>query len=371
MSHSLLFTPTTLNDIELRNRAVVAPMTRISAKASGCVGPLMPQYYEAFGKGGFAAIVTEGVYTDKKYSQGYQYQPGITDAEQTKSWADLIKVVHATGAKVVMQLMHAGALSQYNPHVNLTCGPSAIQPKGTQMEFYRGIGTYSVPKEMDASDIKTAISGFTEAAKRAREAGADGIEVHSANGYLLDQFLTDYTNQRTDNYGLNTLGRIQLSCEVLECVREAVGRDFTIGVRVSQSKVNDFEHKWAAGERDAEIIFTALQASGADYIHTTEFDANAPAFDRGSSLAALAKKFTLLPVIANGGLGHPNLAEQMLSQSSCDFVALGKDALASPDWPNRVRNAQPRDTFEFAMFSPLANLETAQAYSASKAKGLR
>jgi len=362
MENSRLFEPANLGRIELMNRTIVAPMTRVSACEDGAVGPLMHDYYEAFGKGGFAGIVTEGVYTDKKFSQGYQYQPGISDDAQAKSWGALIHSVRATGTKVIMQLMHAGALSQYNPYVDGSRAPSAVQPKGSQMEFYRGVGAYPTPLEMTPADIEDAIEGFISSAMRAQDAGADGVEVHGANGYLLDQFLTDYTNQRTDKYGNGISQRIQLTREIIERVKEAVGSGFTVGVRISQGKVNDFEHKWSGKEADAKIIFETVEAAGADYIHTTEFEANAPAFGDGKTLAALAKNFTALPVIANGSLGVPETAEKMIRENDCDFIALGKDALASPDWPLRAQNKQERGAFDFAMFAPLADLESAQAY---------
>lgn len=367
MSFPHLFEPTSLSHINLRNRAIVAPMTRVSATTTGEVGPRMQPYYETFGRGGFGAIVTEGVYTDQHFSQGYKFQPGITDKAQTTSWAKLIKGVQDTGAKLIMQLMHAGALSQFNRFSGETRGPSAIPPKGSQMTFYRGEGAYPTPKEMTPAEIETAIIGFVQSALRAQEAGATGVEIHGANGYLLDQFLTDCTNQRNDGYGGDVLGRSRLTCEIIQRVREAVGAQFTVGVRISQGKVNDFQHKWAGSEDDAKAVFTRLEASGADYIHTTEFSADAPAFEQGKPLSELAKAFTDLPVIANGNLGDPKVAEQLLAQRQCDFVAIGKDALASPDWPNRVQAGQMRRAFDFEMFSPLADLETADAFNLANA----
>lgn len=362
MPQSNLFEPTTLGHIPLRNRTIVAPMTRVSADSTGLIGPLMQPYYQAFGDGGFGAIITEGVYTDQHFSQGYQFQPGITDAAQTSHWASLIKAVKSTGTKLIMQLMHAGGLSQFNQFSTKTCAPSALIPMGSQMGFYRGSGTYPMPVEMSQSDIELVVIGFTEAAKRAQDAGADGVEVHSANGYLLDQFLTDVTNQRDDCYGNSVENRIRLTCEIVKRIREVVGTDFTIGVRISQSKVNNFTYKWAGCEDDAKVIFSAIQASGADYIHTTELAADAAAFEQGKTLSALAKTFTSLPVIANGGLGDPVVANNMIKQGHCDFISLGKDALASPDWPNRVRAGDPLNSFNFGMFSPLADLETANAF---------
>ena len=185
MPFTPLFDPFQLASIKLKNRTVVAPMTRVSATEEGNVSELMLPYYRAFADGGFAAVITEGVYTDKHHSQGYRYQPGLADIEQAASWAKLIKEVHDAGSRVIVQLMHAGALSQYNRFVKDTRAPSPVSPKGSQMEFYRGEGAYPTPQEFVPAEIETALKGFADSARRAQDAGADGVEVHGANGYLL------------------------------------------------------------------------------------------------------------------------------------------------------------------------------------------
>ncbi|WP_220273451.1 oxidoreductase [Pontibacter diazotrophicus] len=125
----------------------------------------------------------------------------------------------------------------------------------------------------------------------AREAGFDGVEIHGANGYVLDQFLTDYTNRREDVYGGGTENRVRLLVETAQACREAVGEGFLVGIRISQSKVNDYTHKWAGGKEDDEVIFSALGQAGLDFIHVTEYHADQPAFKEGGpTLAALAKK---------------------------------------------------------------------------------
>jgi 2,4-dienoyl-CoA reductase-like NADH-dependent reductase (Old Yellow Enzyme family) len=364
MSLSSLFEPYQLASIDLKNRTLVAPMTRVSATDEGHVSELMFPYYRSFAEGGFAAVITEGVYTDKNYSQGYRYQPGIADIEQAAGWARLIKDIQGAGSRVIVQLMHAGALSQHNRFNNETRAPSSVPPKGSQMEFYRGEGAYPTPQELVPAEIDNALKGFADSARRAQDAGADGVEVHGANGYLLDQFLTDYSNQRQDRYGGNTLNRIRMTCEAVERVREATGPEFTVGVRVSQAKVNDFNHKWAGAEDDARIIFPQLGKAGASYIHTTEHQADEPAFASGYSLSRLARLFSGLPVIANGGLGDPSLAAKILKDENADLIALGKPALATPDWPQRVQERHTLNEFSFDMFSPLADLESANSYFA-------
>ncbi|MEM9633672.1 MAG: NADH:flavin oxidoreductase [Pseudomonadota bacterium] len=362
-----LFSPASIDALTFDNRCLVAPMTRVSGTPEGLVGPLMTDYYRAFGTGGFGGIITEGVYTDKSHSQCYRNQPGIVDKTQQDSWKSLIEDVRQTGTRIIMQLMHAGALSQFNRFRTDNRAPSAIAPRGEQMSVYRGEGRYPAPEAMTAAEIREAINGFVEAGKRALDAGADGVEVHGANGYLLDQFLTDYTNKREDAYGGDAGRRVQLTCEVLERLREALGSAATIGVRISQAKVNDFDHKWADGAKEAEVIFSRLKNAGASYIHTTEFNADAPAFETGPSLAEHAKTVTGLPVIANGSL-DPKRARQMIASGVADMVAIGKAALAAPDWPHYAQNNLQPPEFDFDMFSPLADLQSAADYRARQAK---
>jgi 2,4-dienoyl-CoA reductase-like NADH-dependent reductase (Old Yellow Enzyme family) len=255
--------------------------------------------------------------------------------------------------------MHAGALSQANYYTTKTVAPSAVKPKGEQMAVYGGSGEYKVPQEMSKESIQEVIERFAAAAVRAREAGFDGVEVHGANGYLLDQFLTDYTNQRSDEYGGSTENRVRLLVEILEAVRRAVGSEFIVGIRISQGKVNDFTHKWAKGEEDAQVIFQRLATANPGYIHTTEYDATKPAFaEDGPTLAFLAKKYANLPVLANGKLGEESdEAENMLVRGEADLITLGKSALANPDWVKKVTEGIELETFHGDVLQPDASIK--------------
>jgi 2,4-dienoyl-CoA reductase-like NADH-dependent reductase (Old Yellow Enzyme family) len=284
-----LFVSLRVGSLALSNRLAVAPMTRVSADQHGRATRRMADYYRSFAEGGFGVIVTEGTYTDKAFSQGYLFQPGLTDAAQSDAWRAVVNGVHQAGGRIIAQLMHAGALSQGNPYRSHTAGPSAIRPKGAQLAFYRGSGAYPVPAAMTEAEIAEAVEGFAGAALLAKDAGFDGVEVHGANGYLLDQFLTEGVNLRQDAYGGDIAGRMRLTVEVVRAVRSAVGGQFVVGFRISQGKVNDFPHKWSGGEDDAAVIFGTLGRLPLDYLHTTEFEAWRPAFGATSaSLAALA-----------------------------------------------------------------------------------
>ena len=356
--------PVQLGPLSLKNRIAVAPMTRISATEDGRATPEMVRYYQGFAEGGFGLIITEGVYPDLAFSQGYLHQPGIGDDTQAEAWRPVAEAIHGGGAAALMQLMHAGALSQGNYWRQDSVAPSAVQPKGEQLGFYRGEGAYGMPREITGQEIDAVVDAFAAAALRARKAGFDGVEIHGANGYLLDQFLTDYANQREDRYGGSVENRVRLLVEAVQAVRAAVGPDFLVGIRISQGKVNDYHHKWAGGQQDAEIVFARLAEAGVDYIHTTEFDAQAPAFGQdnsdGDTLAGYAKRFGKLPVIANGQLGAPEAAQAILAGGTSDIVALGKSALANRDWPRRVAEHGKLEEFDFGLLQPIAHIKESE-----------
>lgn len=356
---SPLFAPGAINGHAIKNRLSVAPMTRISATGDGEATTRMARYYERFASGGFGTIITEGIYTDRAHAQGYVDQPGMTDEAQATSWKPIVARLKAHGATALAQLMHAGAISQGNRFVDGTLAPSAVQPKGEQMAFYHGKDRYRLPGAMTEAQIADAIAGFADAAGRAVEiAGFDGIEIHGANGYLLDQFLTDYTNMRTDAWGGSTQNRLRLTLETLKAVRARVGARVPVGVRLSQAKVNDYHHTWAGGESDAEIIFGSLGDAGADFIHVTEFEAWQPAFaGTGPSLMRLAKRYApKAAILANGGLHDIDRAVAALNEGA-DIVTIGRGALANPDLPRRLSDGRPLHAFDPAILGPIADVK--------------
>ena len=346
------------NGLQLRNRLAVAPMTRVSATEHGVPTQTMHDYYLRFAKGGFGLVVTEGIYTDKAFSQGYPFQPGLADDEQAQAWAGITRALHAHGAKMHAQLMHAGALSQGNRFRKHNLAPSAVRPKGKQMSFYYGEGDYPLPVAITEPEIAEVVQGFADSALRAVRAGFDGIEIHGANGYLLDQFLTAETNQRTDRWGGDARGRVSLLVEVVKAVKAAVGDAVPVGIRISQGKVNDFTSKWPGREADAEVIFGALADAGVAFIHVTEFEAWKPAFEGGeSSLVALARRFApAVSIIANGGLHDVERSAQALALGA-DVVALGRGALANPDLPKVFEARREPRAFDSSILGPIANVK--------------
>jgi 2,4-dienoyl-CoA reductase-like NADH-dependent reductase (Old Yellow Enzyme family) len=356
---SALFAPTVINGHSVKNRVSVAPMTRITATEDGQATETMTRYYERFARGGFGTVITEGIYTDQAFSQGYIHQPGITDEAQVLAWRPVVKGIKAYGAFAIAQMMHAGALRQGNRFSDSTVGPSAIQPKGTQMTFYHGKGRYVLPAAITEEQIADAISGFADSAARAIEvAGFEAIEIHGANGYLLDQFLTDYTNTRIDRWGGTTERRIRLIVETFKAVRAKVGAKVPVGVRISQRKVNDYHHKWAGAERDAEIIFGSLADAGTDFIHVTEFEGWKPAFaEGGPSLMHFAKRHApKAAIFANGGLHNIGQAVAALDDGA-DMVSIARGALANPDLPKRLAERSALKEFDPAILSSVADIK--------------
>lgn len=357
-----ILSPHDINGAVSRNRLAVAPMTRVTATEEGLATQTMQDYYLRFAQGGFGLIITEGLYTDKAFSQGYPNQPGLADEEQAQVWAKINHELRAQGSLVFAQIMHAGALSQGSRYRTHTVGPSAVQPVGEQMSVYYGEGAYAMPAEITEAEIAQVIQGFADTAARAVEtANFDGIEIHGANGYLLDQFLTAHTNVRKDRWGGDMTQRMSLLINVVTAVKEKVGQKVPVGVRISQGKVNDFKNKWLDGEGDAQIIFSALADAGVDFIHVTEHEAWQPAFEGGQdSLITLARKFAPgITIIGNGGLHDPAHAGEALN-AGADMIALGRGALSNPDYPVILETNQTFRAFDGSILQPIADIKVSE-----------
>jgi 2,4-dienoyl-CoA reductase-like NADH-dependent reductase (Old Yellow Enzyme family) len=337
-------------------------MTRVTATEDGRATETMTRYYERFARGGFGLVLSEGIYPDQAYSQAYPFQPGISDDQQAHAWKPVVTGIKEHGAFALAQLMHAGAISQSNRFRPHSVGPSAVTPKGRQLAFHYGKDGYPIPAEITEEEIAEAITGFVAAARRAVTiSGFDGVEIHGANGYLLDQFLTDFSNRRTDQWGGSTENRVRLALEIFKAVRAAIGADVPLGVRISQGKVNDFTHKWAGAERDAEIIFGSFADAGADFIHVTEYEAWKPAFgDQGPSLMSLAKLYApKATILANGSLHNAEQAAIALDNGA-DIITMGRGALANPDLPKRLSMRRELNAFDPAILGPIANIKESE-----------
>jgi len=352
------------DDFELKghkfdNRFVVAPMTRTSADRKGKPTELMGDYYERFARGGWSIIISEGVYTDRQASQGYINQPGITDAPQTDAWKEIVERVHRHDCAFILQLMHAGAQFQHNEYTDTPIAPSAVKPKGEPLDLYGETDGWTDVKAMDESDFDAVMQGFVGAVNRAEEAGFDGVELHAANGYLLNEFLSDYFNQRNDQWGGDIGHRLKFVAMVAKACKDAAkSENFIVGIRLSQITVTDADYQWPEGEDAMIKIVKALKEAGIDYIHTTDTEVGRKPFKGGSNktLAEIVQDFSDIPLIVNGGIDQRNY-EHVAAHYPNAMLAIGKAALANPDFPQRLKAGDEIEQLEFAMLQPTATLE--------------
>jgi 2,4-dienoyl-CoA reductase-like NADH-dependent reductase (Old Yellow Enzyme family) len=368
-AYPTLFSPGKIGNVEFANRAIVSPMTRTSATDDGLATDAMVDYYTEFARGGWGLVMTEATYIDLKYSQGYNNQPGMATDAQQEAWRKVLDAVHAEGMPFFMQLFHAGAVNQGNNWVEGSMAPSAVAPLGEEIPRYNGKGPFQTPREITRDEIDQVAADFVAAAQRAIEMGFDGIEVHGANGYIMDQFLTTYTNQRTDEYGGEIENRVRFHIDVMTAVRSAVDAAVPVGVRISQTKVNDLEYSWPGGDDDAKVVFGAMGEIGNMFIDCSAHLGCKPVFGTDKSLSGLAKRHSGLQQIANGKLQDPAEAERALTQGEGDFCAIGKGALADPAWPSKIAAGVEPIAFNPGMVTPLATLANTANWRLQQAAG--
>ena len=328
---TLLHTAYTRAGQSFRNRIAMAPMTR--SRAIGNVpNALMAEYYGQRASAGL--VITEGV-APAPEALGYARIPGIFTAEQRDAWRPIADAVHAGGGKFFIQLMHTGRIGH---PLNLPGGatpiaPSAVAAAGTIWTDQQGQQPHPVPKAMDAADIARVRAAFVQSARYARDAGADGIELHSANGYLLAQFLNPRSNVRTDEWGGNGENRRRFLLAVVDDTIAAIGGDH-VAVRLSPfNPYNDLEAGFD-GERE-EFLATvdALAARGIAYLHLAGGTVS------GEQLADVRRRFRGTLVV-NGGFDAAK-AEAVLAAGHADIVAFGAPFIANPDLPQRLRDGLP------------------------------
>lgn len=343
-------------DLRLSNRFALAPMTRTSANADGRPNQLMADHYEAYAKGGFGLVITEGTYTDDKASQGYANQPGLVNEDHVAGWKDVVDRVHAAGSRIIFQLMHAGAQFQANRYTDQPLAPSSVRPKGEPLGFYGDQTEWATPERMSAADIDDAVSGFAQAAVNAKAAGADGVELHGANGYLLNQFLSTYFNRRDDEYGGSLENRLRIVVQTIQAVRAAVGEGFPVGIRLSQATVTDPDYQLPEGEVGFRRIVKAAKDAGADFIHTSDTSVQRDCFVEGSSsLADVVTQVEGIGLIINGGIDETNHQEMAKIYPNA-LLAVGKKALANPDFVQRLKDGKEIESLDFSMLMPKATI---------------
>ncbi|UVS81407.1 alkene reductase [Actinokineospora sp. UTMC 2448] len=321
-----------LAGLPLANRIAMAPMTRSRAYGAGGVPtPQMAEYYAQ--RAGAGLIITEAT-QPSVVGQGYPDTPGLHSAEQVRGWRAVTDAVHAEGGRIFVQLMHSGRIGHpvLLPDGLRPVAPSPVKADGA-VYTKEGMKDFVTPKELTEDDIATTIADFAAAARNAIDAGFDGVELHGANGYLIQQFLAENTNLRTDAWGGSVANRIRFAVEVTRAVADAIGAH-RVGLRVSPGGTyNDI------AEVDPEATYTALvdalQPVGLAYLHVVEYDRDLTLRLRKQFAGALI----LNPHTGSRPTGHAEL--DVVADGVADIVSFGALYLANPDLPARLAAGGP------------------------------
>ncbi|MDR1448970.1 MAG: 12-oxophytodienoate reductase [Propionibacteriaceae bacterium] len=356
--HQTLLSPFTQSGLSLRNRFVMAPMTR-SFSMNGLLDSRTPEYYARRAAGGVGLIITEALAVNEPSSAASGNVPRIGPPGWESNWREVANAVHSAGVMVIPQIWHVGmerdqAASPFPEAPNLS--PSGMSP-----------GRSKATPPMDEDDIARVITAFAGAAQQTQQLGFDGVEIHAAHGYLLDEFLWETTNQRSDRYGGSVQNRSRLTAEIIAAVRRATGPDYPIIVRVSQWKTADFTARpWPTAEH-LEAALTPLADAGADLFHcSTRRFWEAEYEGSNLNLAGWVKKVTGKPTITVGSVGlrdntfidtlikgegaqldDMGTLETMFAQDQFDLVAIGRALISDPGMVNKLRSGHLTERLPF------------------------
>ncbi|SNX29449.1 N-ethylmaleimide reductase [Polynucleobacter meluiroseus] len=347
----IMFTPVKLGSIELKNRLVMAPLTRMRAIGGDVPSPLAKTYYSQRASAGL--IITEATQISP-LGMGYPATPGIYSSEQTSAWKEIVESVHAKDGCIVAQLWHVGRISHssLHPEQGLPEAPSAIPAAGKTYGADWQLHDYETPKAMTAGDIARLLKDYELAAQNAKTAGFDGIEIHAANGYLLDQFLQDKTNHRTDQYGGSIENRLRLLGEVIEAVIKVFPAD-KIGVRLSPyGSFNDMS------DSDPVALFMAaihkLNTYKLAYVHmieprSTSAGGDDQAVEDAPITSEIFRQAYQGKFISAGGYDQA-MGEAVLEAGLADAVAYGRLYISNPDLAERFQANAPLNPYNRATF---------------------
>lgn len=328
----MLFEPLATRSLKLRNRVVMAPLTR--SRAIGNVpNALMAEYYAQ--RAGNGLIVTEGT-SPSPNGLGYPRIPGLYDEAQAKGWKAVTDAVHAKGGTIFIQFMHTGRVAHAD---NLPAGAEVVGPMAEACpgEMYtdaKGLQAHSAPRAMTQADIDKAVGEYAQAATLALRAGFDGVELHAANGYLIEQFLNANVNKRLDGYGGGSKARNRFALEVARATVAAIGAD-RVGIRISPYGVFNSTGAYPEMETQYLELMKELSTLGLLYVHVVDHSSMGAPEVPAAFKAKLKAAFTGL-FIASGGYDGQS-AEKALAEGRGDLVAFGRHALANPDLVERLR----------------------------------
>jgi 2,4-dienoyl-CoA reductase-like NADH-dependent reductase (Old Yellow Enzyme family) len=359
MPVNALFQPVQLGTLKLASRVVMAPMTR-SFSPGGIPDAKVVEYYRRRARAGVGLIITEGTTVGHKAANGYPDVPQFHGDKALAGWRRVVEAVHAEGGKIVPQLWHVGNVRK------LGTPPEPEVPGYGPMEKRKGDRV--VVHGMSHADIAEVIAAFAQAAADAKAIGMDGVEIHGAHGYLIDQFFWEGSNQRTDEYGGDLAQRSRFAIELVQAVRAAVGPGFPIIFRFSQWKQQDYSARLVQSPEELAVFLQPLADAGVDIFHCSTRRFWEPEF-QGSplNLAGWARKLVGKPTITVGSVGldgeflqfmvdtdkvaQPasldNLLER-LGREEFDLVAVGRALLVDPDWAAKVRDGREQDILPFS-----------------------
>ncbi|AZZ47329.1 alkene reductase [Pseudomonadaceae bacterium SI-3] len=354
MNHKSLFTQTSLGPFVLRNRIVLPPLTRSRSSQPGNVpNSLMATYYRQRAGAGF--MVTEGTQIEPR-GQGYAWTPGIHSQEQVEGWKAITQAVHAEGGVIFAQLWHVGRVSHTSlqPDGADPVGPSAIPARNVKVFIETGPGEGmladpSTPRALSTGEVKELVQLYVQAARNALEAGFDGIEVHCANGYLVNQFISAHTNTRTDEYGGSLQNRLRFLREIAQAISDAIGAD-RVGIRFAPLFASTDEERVYLGlvEDDPHETYVEavkiLEEIGVAYVSLAEADWDSAPELPNSFRQAVRKAFSGKIIYA--GKYTPERAAAAIEAGWADLVAFGRAFIANPDLPSRIAHGSPMNTLD-------------------------
>lgn len=341
----LLFEPHRLGNSMLNNRIVMSPMTR--SRAIGNIpNAMMAEYYSQRADAGL--LITEGT-SPSPNGLGYPRIPGLFNQEQVNGWEKVTEAVHKKDGKIFVQLMHTGRVSH---PLNMSSGakiiaPSAVALEGEMWTDQKQLQPYPVPQEMTLDDIQNTIKEFVKSAELAVEAGFDGVELHGANGYLLEQFLNPAANKRNDNYGGSIENRIRFVLEVVKQVVSAIGGE-KVGIRLSPYGVASGMEIYDGIDETYSVLAEKLNELGLEYIHIVDHSSMGAPDVSPVVKNAIRKNFKRTVILAGGY--DAVKAEKDLEESKGDLIAFGRPFISNPDLVTRLKhglelNAPDQNTF--------------------------
>ena len=342
MDKDILFSPFTLKNYKLKNRIGVAPMTRMSSPADSIPRQDVLDFLVRRARNEAAIVYTEAIVTDYESAQGYPKQARLVTQRQIEAWRPVVRAIQKQGAVAIMQMFHCGRMAwpQINP-ANRAIAPSPVTPK--QDNPLTG-APYPVPDEMSHFDIQHVIMGFVETARGAIEAGFDGVEIHGAHGYLINNFLSSYSNKRTDEYGGSVENRYRFAHQIIAAVKKVVPENRLLTFRISNWGVADMQVSLFESKAEWQQVIKLLSNEPIDAISVSTYDYSENAFGTTQNMAQITKEVTDLPLMICGKIFDRASAEDALKDA--DIVLSAKSMLLNPNWVEDVRAGKSLPLYE-------------------------